>query len=551
MAYLKVVGGPSAGQILQIKEPRCVLGRHPDCDIPIDHLDTSRHHAQVTLVGGEFFLEDLHSRNGTWLNGDRIGSRERLRDGDSIRISESLYEFCRTPSRSPVKATTSVQVAQYEGVAEVRAVIPCDAASPRDPGGSVPLMRAVINALLEIAQSLRKTLALDEVFPQVLDSLFKIFPAAEQGFIAFRGEEGDLVPRCVKVREQAGSQEVRISTTIVGRVMDSQQAILSADAACDFRFKASESLVQAPIRSVMCAPLIDADGETFGAIQMDTVNYRGQFQEDDLHVFVAVATQASIAFDNARLHEMALRQREIERDLELADQIQRSFLPAGPPELAGYRFFDYYHPASYVGGDYYQYTSLPDGRLAIVVADVVGHGLAAAMLTAKVAAEARYQLLTESSPTAAIARLNRSLSAAMADNHFVTLVLVVLDPKSGQLTVVNAGHPPPLICPPGGQAAEIDAQGSGFPLGVEKDAVYKECALEVPRGGLVAVYTDGIREAVNAERESYGLDRLCKGLQATSGDPRHIGQHIVDDVLQFIANNPQADDMCLVCFRRE
>ena len=109
----------------------------------------------------------------------------------------------------------------------------------------------------------------------------------------------------------------------------------------------------------MCAPLIDADGRSFGAIQIDTVNYRGRFREEDLRVFVAVATQASIAFDNARMHETALRQREIERDLELADQIQRSFLPAGPPEVAGYQFFDYYWPASYVGGDYYNYLPCP------------------------------------------------------------------------------------------------------------------------------------------------------------------------------------------------
>jgi serine phosphatase RsbU (regulator of sigma subunit) len=412
-------------------------------------------------------------------------------------------------------------------------------------------MRAVINALLEIAQSLRKTLALDEVFPQVLDSLFKIFPGAEQGFIVFRREDGALEAQCVKVREPGSGQQVRVSTTIVNRVMDSQQAILSADAAGDFRFKASESLVRAPIRSVMCAPLIDSEGSTFGAIQIDTLDYRGRFQEDDLHVFVAVATQASIAVDNAHLHEMTLRQRDMERDLELADQIQRSFLPTSPPQVTGYRFYDYYYPASYVGADYYQYIPLPDGRLAIVVADVVGHGLAAAMLTAKLAAEVRYQLLTEGRPAEAIARLNASLSATLAENHFVTLVVVALDPTSGQLEVVNAGHPPPLICPPGGQAAEIGIHGSGFPLGVEKDAAYEPCSIQLPRRGLVAVYTDGIREAINAEREIYGLTRLGQRLQAASGDLQQIGQGIVDDVRQFIANNPQADDMCLVCFRRE
>jgi sigma-B regulation protein RsbU (phosphoserine phosphatase) len=173
------------------------------------------------------------------------------------------------------------------------------------------------------------------------------------------------------------------------------------------------------------------------------------------------------------------------------------------------------------------------------------------MLTAKLAAEVRYQLRTEGRPAEAVTRLNASLSETIGDNHFVTLVLVVLDPKSGQLAVVSAGHPPPLIRPPGGQPAEIGIQGSGFPLGVAKDATYEQCSIQVPRGGLVAVYTDGIREAINTEMEIYGLARLCERLQATSGDPQQIGQGIVEDVQRFIGNNPQADDMCLVCFQRE
>jgi len=550
MAYLKVVGGSNQGQTWELKEPRSVLGRHPDCDIPIDHLDTSRHHAQVVAVGGEFFLEDLHSRNGTWLNQKRVGGRQRLSDGDRIRISETVLEFSGALSRSPAKAAAAVVVEDGEESSEVRAVLPCDPSSTREVGRAVSLMRSEINALLEIAQGLRKTLSLDEVFPQILESLFKIFPVVERGFIVFRGEDGTLTPRCVKVREPSGREEVRISSTIVNRVMDSQQAILSADATGDFRFKGSESLSQVAIRSVMCAPLIDADGRSFGAIQIDTVNYRGRFREEDLRVFVAVATQASIAFDNARMHETALRQREIERDLELADQIQRSFLPGGPPEVAGYRFFDYYWPASYVGGDYYSYLPLPDGRLAIVVADVVGHGLAAAMLTAKLSAELRYQLLT-AAPVEAINRVNRSLAETLAENHFITLVLMVLDPNTGQINLVNAGHPTPIVRSHGGRIEELGTEVSGFPLGVARDTTYEECSFQVPAGGLVLVYTDGITEAMHAEKGVYGLARLHEQVEAASGDPRQIGQLVIDDVRRFIGTNPQSDDMCLVCFGRE
>jgi serine phosphatase RsbU (regulator of sigma subunit) len=333
--------------------------------------------------------------------------------------------------------------------------------------------------------------------------------------------------------------------------MVSQQAVLSAVAAGDFRFRGSESLSEVPIRSVMCAPLIDAEGHSFGALEIDTVKDRGRFNEELLHVFAAVASQASMAFDNARLHEMALRQRDMVRDLELADQIQRGFLPVGPPQVAGYRFFDYYRPASYVGGDYYNYLSLPDGRLAVVVADVVVHGLAAAMLTAKFTAEVRYQLLTANGPGEAIAGLNRSLSETMGEGHFITLVLVMLQPASGNMTLVNAGHPPPILFQPDGRNAEIGTQESGFPLGVVKNTSYEECSVHMPPGGVVMVYTDGIKDAMNAEKQVYGLPRLRRLVQAASGDPLPIGQRIVDDVRQFIGSQPPADDMCLVCFQRE
>jgi serine phosphatase RsbU (regulator of sigma subunit) len=551
MAFLKAVGGSNVGQIWDLKEPRCVLGRHPDCDVAIDQLDASRHHAQIVTVGGDYFLEDLHSRNGTWLNRERVGKRQKLNEGDSIRISETIVEFHGGPLRASPKTAPSVRVEDCSGAAEPSSVIQCEVPSTRDTDRSVTLMRAELNALLEIAYSLRKTLVLDELFPLVLDSIFKIFPAADRGVIVLRAEDGTPTPRWIKAREGRGGEEARLSSAIINRVMDTQQSILSADAAGDFRFKNSDSVSEASIRSVMCAPLIDAEGRSLGVVQIDTLDERGRFKETDLRVFAAVATQASMAFDNARLHEQALHQREIERDLELADQIQRSFLPAGPPQIAGYRFFNYYRPASYVGGDYYNYVTLPDGRVAVVVADVVGHGLAAAMLTAKFAAEARYQLLMAASLADAVGRINASLSEAIGDNHFITLVVIVLEPGTGQIRVVTAGHPPAIFCPAAGPTAEIGTQKSGFPLGAFEGAGYEECVFQVPQGGLVLAYTDGISEAMNCRREVYGLPRLCQQLQAASGDPLRFGRGVVDDLRNFLGTQPQNDDMCIVCFGRD
>src|SRR5690606_9654853 len=225
---------------------------------------------------------------------------------------------------------------------------------------------------------------------KALDCLFRIFMQADRGFVAMRGPSGELVPRWIKTRRENTGETVRLSRTIVNMVMQQKEAILSADAVLDDRFELSQSIADFRIRSMMCAPLLSIEGESLGVIQVDTLDQRKKFAPEDLEILVAVAAQAGIAINNAQLHEQALRQRAVQRDLELAHEVQRGFLPHGPPSIPGYTFFDYYQPANHVGGDYYDYISLPDGRIAIVVADVVGHGVAAALLMAKLSAETRY-----------------------------------------------------------------------------------------------------------------------------------------------------------------
>src|SRR4029079_2416302 len=259
-------------------------------------------------------------------------------------------------------------------------------------------------ALIEITQNLGRAISLDDVLPQVLKSLFKIFVQADRGFIVMQTPDGKLIPRWVRLRREDAADTLRISRTIVRHVMDSKEAILSADAATDERFEMSQRIADFRIRSMMCVPLLDSDGNAFGALQIDTLDQRQRFTKEDLELLVSTASQAAVAIQNAQLHEQALKQRELERDMSLAIEVQHGFLPDRHPELPGYEFFDYYQPASQIGGDYYDYIPMPGGRVGIVVADVGGHGGAAALLRAKVSAETRFALYSEPTPAAAITK---------------------------------------------------------------------------------------------------------------------------------------------------
>jgi len=558
MAYLRVILGPNSGQVWELKTPECILGRHPDCDVSVNAGAASRYHARIVLVEDDYFLEDLHSRNGTYLNDRQVQGLRRIADGDQIRISDTVFTFClrRADEPRPPHPLTEgkVKLVMVDDEDRDSKLVPTSKLEVSSSQATTPThatLQSQLKALVEITQALRKTLALERVLPQILDSLFAIFPAAERGFIVLESDKGELEPRWVNIRQGDPNRTVRISSTIVRKVMETQQGLLSADAADDSRFQMSKSLPDVPIRSVMCAPLVDNDGRSIGVLQIDTVSERNRFREEDLEVLLSVATQASIAIDNSRLHEYTLRQRALERDLEVADQIQRGFLPKHAPDVPGYQFFNFYEPASHVGGDFYDYVALPDGRLAVVVADVVGHGLGAAMLTAKLAAEVRLHLLSTSRPADAVSRLNASLARDLLEGHFITLAVVVLTPPTGDVTVVNAGHMRPILRQTDGQIVDVGHEVTGLPLGIVEEVAYEQCAIQLPSGAMLVIFTDGINEAMNDQEELYGLHRICGRLHATPGGPQQLGRELVADVKRFIGEHPKQDDMCILCVGRE
>jgi len=562
MANLVAESGSFRGLRYELEGPAAVLGRHPHCDVVIDIGAVSRRHAQIDRIGDAWFIQDLGSRNGTYVNERQLTQRRRLAEGDAIRICDVVYTFHDQEPSSLLSAPPGSAGQQDDG-STVAALLTDEGSETgstvmsrldvsKSAGGirmsSSPEVK--LRALLEITQALGKALSLDEVLPNVLGSLFTIFMQADRGLIVLKKPDGSLSPRWSKHRRESDEDTIRISRTVINQVIESKEAILSADPSSDTRFDMSESLMDLRVRSIMCAPLVDADGKAFGVLQIDTLDSRNRFQEDDLEVLVSVAAQAGIAINNAQLHENALAQRELDRDLVLARQVQKGFLPERPPRIAGYEFFNYYQAANFIGGDYFDYVTLPDGRVAVIVADVVGHGVAAALLMAKFSADVRFCLASELHPASAVTELNRRFSKSILEDRFVTFVMAVIHPETHEVTIVNAGHMGPMWRSGDGRVRVLGEEVTGLPLGILDDYEYEQVSTSLGLGESMALYTDGINEASNPRGELYTIDRVRQRVAAARHGARTLGEAIIRDVRDFIEGEPQGDDMCLVCVSR-
>jgi phosphoserine phosphatase RsbU/P len=559
MAYLTSISGSAFGQRIELDKPRMVMGRHPECEITLDSGAISRQHACITNPGEAFVLEDLQSRNGTFLNGHLIAEPTRLSEGDLIRICDLEFSFHLEEDSSKLvesdlvtgSSSAFLMFDDSDDAAGSRAVTGKIDIRATGSGSQLTTSSEVrLSALIEITQSLAGSVELEDVLPKVLDTLFRIFVQADRAFVVLKGPNGELIPKWVKTRQPDQAEAFRISRTVMREVMDTRQAILSLDASSDERFEMAHSVADFKIRSMAVAPLLNGRGEPLGAIQMDTLNSRRRFETPDLEILVSVASQAGVAIENAQLHERLVQQRLVEQDLQLAQSVQRAFLPSTQPSVAGYVFHDFYQPAQQIGGDYFDYISLPDGRLAVIVADVVGHGVAAAMLMAKLSAETSFSLASLPDGAQAISLLNKRISALGVDK-FITFLCLILDPNSNRIEIINAGHMVPLWRTTTGKILEPGEEQTGVPIGVVDDFEYEKSSIEIVKGEKLLLYTDGINEAPNLNGELFGIPRLQVLLAKNSGSVKQIGSQIVTEVTQFVRGTEQADDMCMVVIGRE
>lgn len=558
MALLEVVQGENPGKLIELDDEKLVIGRHPTSNIVLENHAVSRRHARIIRTNGLFFVEDLRSRNGTWLNGQRLQTRTPLRDDDEIKVCDVLFRFLTSvPHRSgisPLTGTTS----------NMPAIPP--RSLPEIPGGSEPVFSSLdltsirsarltikpeikLRALLEIIDALRYKLNFDELLPSVLQELLKIFPQAERGMFLSPDDLGHFHPRSVVWRHERSGEDTRISQTLLQEVLKRKQAILSEDASSDSRFVASESLHDLRIRSMMCVPLVDRNNEVLGIVELESRDLQTRFTEEDLELMGSTASILGLSVENARLHEETLKQRDLERELEFATQVQIGFLPTDRPRIPNFEFMDYYEPAHSVGGDIFDYIEFKDGRWAIVVGDVSGKGVPAALLMARVYSLIRGQITSDRTAAQSLTALNQAVSKAGLGHSFITMALIILDPVKRTLEWANAGHVPPLLRKREGTIVEFVMEQPDFPLGVKSDQEYHQGACPLAEGDLVVLVTDGVTETMDAQRQLFGTERIKVFLGSNQDRPQDLMEGLIEDIENFRGSQPQRDDMCLIAFQ--
>jgi serine phosphatase RsbU (regulator of sigma subunit)/pSer/pThr/pTyr-binding forkhead associated (FHA) protein len=548
----KTPDGSATGERHPLGNEPLIIGRSPDkCRVVLPANAVSREHARIIPAGGQYFVEDLQSRNKTYVNNKVVEGRwpNPLKNGDNIKICDFLFAY---QDESKGKAPANEDEEEETSNTTVEATF--NRSSPKD--FLVVQPQEKLRALLDITTALTKTLNVEDLLPQIADELFKVFKQADRCFIIQLDEDKRLRPVVTNVRRQAAGNE-RFSRTIVRRCLETLQSYLSEDATSDSDVSAAQSIAEFKIRSVMCVPLATQDGKPLGVIQLDSQDRTKKFSQDDLKFLICVAAQAGIALENARMHETILNQQKLEEENRAASRVQRGFLPQSFPLLPGYEFFAHYTAARTVGGDYYDFIPLPDGRLAVLLGDVSGKGVPAALLMARLSGEARVSMLTQPDVAAAVTHLNDQLMQANLEDRYVTLSAAVIDPKAHRVELVSAGHLSPWVYRRATGALEkvFEKNNGDFPVGWVPGHVYAACPVRLDPGDSLLVYTDGIEDAQPDSGQRFTEDGVVRTV-GTIRDAldvvtaRELGARIVQAVQAHVGSHPQFDDIALVCFGR-
>ena len=522
------------------------IGRLPECEIAVDRNDVSRIHARILFEDNQYFLEDLKSRNGTFLNGEKVIDKMPIREGDVLRFCDVEFTFCAEEADG--SGARAVIVDDNPNEAEAFTIKSC---IPR-PVLTSANAAIKLQALIDIARNLGASV--DEVLRQIVTNLLKIFLQADCAYIMMVDPQTKrLEVKAYQHRDPNNQDQFRISRTIVEKVAASKQAFVSDDVTNDSRFDVSESIVISKIYSFMVAPVMDYDkSEVLGVIQVDARSSGRRFTHEDLDLLVSLSFQIAVAYQNAQLQEVAIMERVLANEMSIANSVQRGFLPTASPQVRHYGFFDYYKPAKYLGGDYYDYIQLTDGRLVFALGDVSGKGVPAALLMAKLSAEVRTGLLLESSFAKAMCRLNNVYNNPGWDSRFITFFFGVLTPSTHEIEFYNAGHLPPILVSQNGNLELLGEERIGLPLGIMPDTEYSATHITIQNGQRLVVLSDGMTDAMNAQNQCFGSEGIYNHLrQANSRNITEFGKNLVSAVASFAGRTPQTDDQSLIILGRD
>jgi len=530
-----------------------LIGRHPDCGVQLESSAVSRRHARVFIKDGRYLIEDLGSGNGTSVNGQTIASATPLEAQDRIKLGPVLMRFEQGEVLEQAAVASDIGTTMVGvSLADDEATIMSQVESGTGFGTLDVRPEQKLKGVLEISRALAGSVDVESMLPKVLDTLFAIFNQADRGCVLLQdAESGELVPRAMKHRRESDDATVTLSRTIVNKVIEDKAGLLSADASSDSQFDASESISNLSIRSMMCVPMLGVDGEVAGVINLDTQNPLNQFNSDDLELLQAVAGQAALSYESARLMSLFMEKQKQDGELEIARGVQEALLPQQLPEVDGYSFFASYDAAQAVGGDYYDALLLEDGRICLAFGDVAGKGVPGALIMSRIASCVQTTMAFATSIEQAVAAINNHMCANAVEGRFVTFVLAIIDPVAHHLTLVNGGHMSPMILTPAGSIEEFDSETVGLPIGVMEDYPFEVVERPIAEGEIFVIFTDGVDEAMNPAGELYTLERMRNFLLAGPRQADQLGRALLGDVREWADGRDQNDDITIMTFGRD
>ncbi len=536
--FLAVVEPGGRRQLVKISKSPFQIGRLAECEISLRDSRISRQHAQIVAEDDSYYLEDLNSRHGTFVNGKKI-TRHKLSANDRIDFGvEDSYHLVFT----------------YETGDTERLLAQLDAVPTTHATGNLAKLRAV----LEVARALESSMSLEDVLGAVVDAAL-VVTGAERGFLLLHNSQGTALEMRV-ARDKHGrpldETDLRVPRGVIQRALHQRRDLLSMnfDPA---QINTEKSVVDLELRSVVCVPLVririghqhetsqlSTKNDTLGVLYMDSRVGSADLSAGNRELLQSLAIETSTVLENARLMSQEREKRRLEQELSIAREIQRSLLPSRLPSDGWFRAAGSSQACFQVGGDYYDVMELSESLWGFVLADVSGKGVSAALLTSLLQGAFFATAGHESRLTEIMSRVNRYVCERSQTRNYATVFYCTVD-RGGATRWINAGHCPPLLVRAGGKMEELAA--SACPIGLFPAAPFPQQETQLFSGDKLVVYSDGVTEAENAAGEQFGEEALTTLVRNRASAPAaELHQAIIDEVSRFTAGAPQSDDVTLV-----
>ena len=511
------------------------VGRKVDKDLVIADPRVSRDHAQIMQEGVDFFLEDLGSKHGTFVNGERI-QRQKLERGDRLEFGarDSAYILF-----NPAHATSNTA---RDFLSQISVI-----------GGIKPESTELetLRLFLEAARKLNTAGVLDEILITMLDVTLQL-TRAERAYVFLKDEEGNLRLQAGRnAKKEPLLDDKTISHSILEESMRSNSEAVLTDTSQSLDLAGRQSIVAYDLRTVICIPLRklqvqqtrdaqtpapNAAAQALGVLYLDS-----RFASHDISavgndILHAIATEAASLIENARLVQAEEESRRYQQELSIAASIQQRLMQVKIPEVPFARLRGRNLPCREIGGDFYDAVHTKEG-LAVVLADVSGKGVSAALLASTLQGMIYSHLLSGAPLLSVVSAVNRFFTEKLIGEKYATLLLARLK-RDGELEYVNCGHVPPLlVC-----GSEVIRPPHGnVPVGLLADATFESATCQMKSGDRFIIVTDGVTEAENPQGDFYEDFRLEA---AASKSPTLEG--IFSSVTEFCSGNPLSDDCTVV-----